>query len=70
MMNWRKAFSEVGKQFLNIAVAGLVFAFIQPFVHEELKFNMTLFSAIWYITFTVVGFLLIALGEVQNGRKP
>ena len=67
-MNWKKAFTEIGKQFLNVAVAGLVFAFVQPFVHEELGLKTTLFSVCWYVAFTLSGALLISLGEEKDGR--
>ena len=66
-MNLKKAFSELGKQFLNVGVAGVVFAFLQPFVQKTLSLETALFSVIWYITFTLVGFLLISLSEEKNG---
>ena len=59
-MNWKSAYTEFGKQLLNIAVAGLVFAFIQPFVHKELSIRMALWAIGWYAIFSEVGALLIA----------
>jgi len=68
-VNWNKAFTELGKQFLNVAVAGLIFAFIQPLVHEKLIPKTALFSVCWYITFTLAGVVLISIGEEENGRS-
>jgi len=61
-MNWNKASYEFGKQLLGLGVAGLVFAFIQPFVHEELTVSKAIWAVLWYILFTGVGIFLIALG--------
>ena len=45
-MNWRTASQEVGKQLLNIAVAGLVFVLLQPFVHRELTIELIAVAAL------------------------
>ena len=45
-MNWKVAFQEVGKQLLNVAVAGLIFALLQPIVHRELTINLIVVAAL------------------------
>jgi len=62
-MSWRIASLELGKQLLNIGVAGLVFAFIQPLVHGELTVEKSIWAIIWYAVFTSIGVFLIAFGS-------
>ncbi len=66
-MNWKEAFQEVGKQLLNVAVAGLVFALLQPIVHRELTINLIVVAALWYFLFTLIGVLFIAIGGKNGG---
>jgi len=61
-MNWKRASLEFGKQLLGVGVAGLIFAFIQPFVHGELTFLKAVWALVWYILLSVMGVVLIALG--------
>ena len=66
-MNWRTASQEVGKQLLNIAVAGLVFALLQPLVQQELTLELIAVAALWYFLFTLAGTLFVAIGG-KDGR--
>ena len=61
-MNWRKASLEFGKQLLGVGVAGLIFAFIQPFVHGELTLLKAVWALVWYTLLTGMGVFFIALG--------
>jgi len=58
----KKAFEEIGKHLLNIGVAIIVFAILQPIVKDKFDVKIALsFGIIYLIVFTIAVFL-IAIG--------
>ncbi len=62
----REDLKEVGKQILNIGVAIVVFAIIQPFIKHEFDLITTLFAIIFYVASTILGAYLIRKGGKKN----
>jgi len=54
--------NELGKTFLNIAVAIFIFVFLQPFVKGELNISLIIYTLIGFIIFVVLGSLLLYFG--------
>lgn len=54
---------ELGKQLLNIGVAVVVFAIIQPIVSENIRPIVSLVAFFIYLLLTIIGVLLIKKGE-------
>ncbi len=57
---------ELGKQLLNIGVAIVVFAIIQPLMKGDLKPSIAIYSIITYIIITTFGLFFVKLGEGEN----
>ncbi len=67
-MSWKKglkkAFEEVGKHFLNIGVAIIVFAILQPIIKNEFSLKSSLmFGLIYLIVFSIAVFLIMIGGK-------
>lgn len=69
-MNWKKglkkAFEEVGKHLLNIGVAIIVFAILQPIVKNEFSPKSSLIFAIVYLIIFTIAVFLIVVGGREN----
>ncbi|EDP73463.1 hypothetical protein [Hydrogenivirga sp. 128-5-R1-1] len=61
-MNWKISAKEVGKGFINIGVAFIVFALIQPIINNNLSLKTTLIALVGFSLSVLVGSLLIAFG--------
>lgn len=57
-----KSFEEFGKQLLNIGVAIIVFAVIQPFINHSYNFNDIVIAIFAYVIITLTGIFLIEFG--------
>jgi len=64
----REDLKEVGKQILNIGVAIVVFAIIQPFIKHEFDVLTTMFAIIFYVASTILGAYFIRKAGGQNGE--
>ncbi len=62
----REELKEVGKQILNIGVAIVVFAIIQPFIKHKIDVITTFFAFLSYIALTLIGAYLIKKGGKQE----
>lgn len=62
----KKAFEEVGKHFLNVCVAIIVFAIIQPLVNGTFNLKLAVYSAVAYFTLFVSSIILLVLGGTNN----
>jgi ABC-type Mn2+/Zn2+ transport system permease subunit len=67
-LNWKKglkrAFEEAGKHLLNIGVAIIVFAILQPIVKNEFSLKSSLiFGIVYLIIFAIAVFLIIIGGD-------
>lgn len=65
-MNIKESLKEYGKHLLNIGVAIIVFAILQPIVKGEFELNKALYFVIAYIFIVLIGNVLIALGGNEN----
>ncbi|EDP74431.1 hypothetical protein [Hydrogenivirga sp. 128-5-R1-1] len=69
-MKWekglKKAFEEVGKHFLNIGVAIIVFAILQPIVKSEFSPKSSLIFAVVYLIIFTIAVFLITLGGRED----
>jgi hypothetical protein len=61
-MNWFKGLNELGKSFMNLAVALIVFAIIQPFVKGEFSISITVVSVVISAILFFIGVSLSSLG--------
>ena len=61
-MNWKISAKEVGKGFINIGVAFIVFALIQSIINNNLSLKTTLIALVGFSLSVLVGSLLIAFG--------
>ncbi len=62
----KKAFEEVGKHFLNIGVAIIVFAILQPIVKSEFSPKSSLIFAVVYLIIFTIAVFLITLGGRED----
>lgn len=62
----KKAFEEVGKHFLNIGVAVIVFAILQPIVKSEFSPKSSLIFAVLYLIIFTIAVFLIMLGGRED----
>ncbi len=65
-MDFKEASKEVGKGFINIGVAFVVFALIQPFVKGEFNIKLFLVAIFGFFISTFIGSLFIAFGGKKN----
>ena len=65
-MKYRKGLEEVGKAVINIGVAVIVFAIIQPIVNG--KFSMTLIGSAlaMFVLLETIGFFLVSYGGDED----
>ncbi|WP_457642355.1 hypothetical protein [Persephonella sp.] len=59
----REYLKEVGKQLLNLALAIIVFAIIQPLVKGEINPIVAIIAVALYFIITAIGGILIKKGE-------
>ncbi len=59
----KEELKEVGKQILNIGVAVIVFAIIQPLMKNELNVDVLVIALFVYIALTLFGAFLIRKGR-------
>ena len=59
----REYLKELWKQFLNLAIAIIVFAIIQPVIKGEIKLSVAIIAVLLYFVFTTIGGILIKKGE-------
>ena len=50
-MNWFKGLNELGKGAINLGIAFIIFAFLQPFVKGEFKSDVAIGSGIVALIF-------------------
>ncbi len=63
-----KSKEELGKHLLNIGVAIIVFAVIQPIMNDRVDFIKLIFSVVAYIVLVFLGYFFIkASEEKENG---
>ncbi len=60
-MDWLKGLNEVGKGLINLAIAIIVFAIVQPIVKKEIDFSISLTSAVVAIVILFLGFIFSSL---------
>ncbi len=59
----RDYLKEIGKQLLNLAIAIVVFAIIQPLVKGDINPIIAIISVSLYFILTTIGGVLIKIGE-------
>ena len=65
-MKISKGLNELGKGFINIGVAFVIFAIIQPFVKENITLKVVIASIIFSIIFFSVGVILSSINGDEN----
>ena len=65
-MDFKEGFKEFGKALINIGVAAIIFAIIQPFVKGEFSAKLGVIALIMFLSLSGVGILLISLGGKKN----
>ena len=65
-MNWKKAFEELGKGFINFSIGLTLFLIVQPFVKGKLTEEYLLVGIISALFFLVFGFTLILFSGGSN----
>ncbi len=65
-MKISKGLNELGKGFINIGIAFVVFAIIQPFVKESITLKVVIASIIFSIIFFSVGVILSSMNGEEN----
>ncbi len=63
----KKVFEEIGKHFLNIGVAIVVFAILQPIIKGEFDIKISLVFGFIYLVIVLISAILIAVGGENNG---
>ena len=63
---YKIAFEELGKHSLNIGVAVIVFAIIQPIVGGSLNFKIAIFASIFYVILLTIGVFFLYIGGDCN----
>ncbi len=61
-----KSLEEFGKQLLNIGVAIIVFAVIQPLINHSYSFNDIIIAVFSYTIITLSGILFIEIGGCKD----
>ena len=56
-MRYKKGLEEVGKAIINIGVASVVFAVIQPVVNDKFSPTLSVGAVLVFIVLATVGFL-------------
>ena len=58
----REVYSEIGKFFMNVSLAFVIFTLIQPFAHEKLNPKLFVIGVCGVVVFFAVGVYLLNLG--------
>ena len=61
-MNFREASKEIGKGFINIGVAFVIFALIQPLVNDKISIKLFVVAVIGATVFMIIGGALVGIG--------
>ncbi len=64
-----EALKELGKHFLNLAVAVIVFMILQPLVSPNISNKFYLIGMISYLIIVISGFFLIIIGKKLEDIK-
>jgi len=62
MSGLKNVAKELGKTFLNISVAIVVFVFLQPFVKGELTLNLIAITIAGFLINVIIGSVLLYFG--------
>ena len=65
-MNWFKGLNELGKGFINLAIAIIVFAIVQPLVSGKASLSISIASAVIAVILFFIGVILSSLGGTDN----
>ncbi|RUM46969.1 MAG: hypothetical protein DSY47_07400 [Hydrogenothermus sp.] len=65
-LDWKSISKETGKAFLDIAVAFVIFALIQPFVKGELDTKLLLIAFFGFLINLTIGIFLIGIGGCKD----
>jgi len=68
-MRYRKGLEEVGKAIINIGVASVVFAVIQPIVNDEFSPVLSTGAIFVFILLATIGFFVVSLGGDCDDKK-
>ena len=66
MEGFKNIANELGKGFINLAVAFVIFAFLQPLVKEKLTAKLLYIAVFGFILFVTIGSILLYLGGKNN----
>ena len=61
-MNFRKGLEEVGKAIINIGVAVIIFAIVQPVVNGKFSTRLGLIAFFAFLLLLITGFWLVSYG--------
>ena len=67
-MNWFKGLNELGKGFINLAIAIIVFAIVQPLVSGKASLSISIASAVIAVILFFIGVILSSIGGADNER--
>ena len=62
-MNWFKGLNELGKGAINLGIAFIIFAFLQPFVKGEFKTDVAVVSGTIAAILFIIGFVFCSLED-------
>ncbi|RUM49163.1 MAG: hypothetical protein DSY47_04070 [Hydrogenothermus sp.] len=65
-MKYRKGLEEVGKAIINIGVAVIIFAIIQPIVNGKFSATLTLGAIFIFILLEAISFFIVSYGGEEN----
>ncbi len=65
-MNYRKGLEEVGKAIINIGVAVIIFAIVQPVVNGKFSARLGLIAFFAFLFLLITGFWLVSYGGDKN----
>lgn len=61
-MKYRRGLEEVGKAIINIGVAVIVFAIIQPIVNGKFSITLIISALGMFVLLAILGFFLVSYG--------
>ena len=67
-MKYKKGLEEVGKAIINIGVASVVFAVIQPIVNDKFSPTLSIGAIFVFIALGTIGFFLVSVGGYCDGK--
>ncbi|RUM48184.1 MAG: hypothetical protein DSY47_06105 [Hydrogenothermus sp.] len=62
----KKAFEEFGKHLLNVGVAVIVFAILQPIIKGKFDKETSIVFGLIYVTIAVISSVLIVIGGSED----